>query len=70
MKEITDEEWKILAFVIKLILKWAALGARTAQGNGVVEIVNEDVLEENELNDLAFSSYNFPDLTDFFLCKI
>lgn len=69
VKEITDEEWKILAFVIKLILKWAALGARTAQGNGVVEIINEDVLEENELNDLAFSSYNFPDLTDFFFVK-
>ena len=36
IKEMSYEERELLKFTLNLIGEWAALGARTAQGNGVV----------------------------------
>lgn len=53
LKEIEGEEWVLLNETIKLIARYGALGGRTAQGNGVIKLVDN----ENDLDRLA-SKYN------------
>ncbi len=40
-KEITNQECRLLYSTIQLICDWAALGGRTAQGNGVIELISK-----------------------------
>lgn len=74
LKHVTDEEWKLLDLTLKIISKWTALGARTAQGNGVVSI--KDSLQDSG-SDLTISLVSrknkskdeYPSLDNFFFSK-
>jgi CRISPR-associated protein Cmr1 len=70
LKGITEKEWEILKFVLKLIANWGALGARTAQGNGVVEIVNSNSEDQGlEIHGLVPDGADLPRLSNFFFLK-
>ncbi len=43
LRKIEDQEWLLLNETIKLIDRYGALGGRTAQGNGVIKVVENDL---------------------------
>lgn len=65
MKDTKDEEWELLNTTINLISTWGALGGRTAQGNGVVNILFNDLPQSKmDVDHLQYSK-----LEDFFFLK-
>lgn len=73
LREITKDEWALLNRTFEIIEKYGALGAHLSQGNGVIDII-ENNLPKNELhNDLKekknLSNISSPDLRDFFFYK-
>ena len=70
LKEITGEERRNLELILKLIACWGALGARTAQGNGVVEMVNSNFAHPGlEIHGLVSNGAGLPRLSNFFFLK-
>ncbi|MDD2630032.1 MAG: type III-B CRISPR module RAMP protein Cmr1 [Limnochordia bacterium] len=43
LRKVTPTEWQLLNQTINMIEKYGALGARTAQGNGVIKIAKNDL---------------------------
>lgn len=75
LKHVTDEEWILLDLTLKVISKWTALGARTSQGNGVVNIKNSLQDSGSDLTISLVSRKNndsrdeYPSLDNFFFSK-
>ncbi len=76
LREINDQEWLLLNETIKLIDRYGAIGGRTAQGNGVIKVVKNDLDElvsVSTYDELKFSkrhnSESVYDLRNFVLCR-
>lgn len=70
LKEISEDEWRLLNATLNIIENYGALGARISQGNGVIKIVknrlphvNEKIIQKFK-ND--YGDNNLPNLKDFF----
>lgn len=70
LKEISDDEWRLLNATLNIIENYGALGARISQGNGVIKIVENNLPHVNEsINQKFKNDYgdnNLPSLKDFF----
>lgn len=74
LREITPNEWALLNKTLQIIANYGALGAKTSQGNGVIEIVENNLPHRNktpERSELKGSGnkVDLPDLNDFFFYK-
>ncbi|WP_352405011.1 type III-B CRISPR module RAMP protein Cmr1 [Sporanaerobacter acetigenes] len=65
IKDIKDEEWEFLNTTINLISTWGALGGRTAQGNGVVNILSNNLPKPK----ISVCYPQYSNLNDFFFLK-
>lgn len=65
IKDIKDEEWESLNTTINLISTWGALGGRTAQGNGVVNILSNNLPKPK----ISVCYPQYSNLNDFFFLK-
>ncbi|MFU0800653.1 MAG: hypothetical protein ACFWUE_08355 [Xylanivirga thermophila] len=65
MKDTKDEEWESLNTTINLISTWGALGGRTAQGNGVVNILSNNLPKPK----ISVCYPQYSNLNDFFFLK-
>ena len=74
LRGITLNEWVSLNKTLEIIANYGAFGAKTSQGNGVIEIVENNLPHKNknpEKSELKGSSNktNLPNLDDFFFYK-
>jgi CRISPR type III-B/RAMP module RAMP protein Cmr1 len=74
LRKITPNEWKLLNKTLQVIAVYGALGAKTTQGNGVIEIVENNIPHKNENFKKSEVKVNgnkdeLPNLSDFFFYK-
>jgi len=71
LKEITSNEWISLNKTLEIIENCGALGAKISQGNGVIEIVENNLPHKDEkIKEFGNSNDNkLPNLKKFFFCK-
>jgi CRISPR type III-B/RAMP module RAMP protein Cmr1 len=71
LREIELSEWELLNRTLHIIADYGALGARTSQGNGVIEIVENNLpVKLNKINlDKKGKNIDQPILKDFFFYK-
>lgn len=64
LKDITVKEWKLLNLTLKTISKCGALGGRTAQGNGLIQIIDNNLPYHQEVPDIK--DFEHGEFKDFF----
>ena len=74
MRDITPNEWALLNQTLQIIAEHGAIGAFTAQGNGVIKIVENnlpyrDRKSENAILKKEGNTIGSPNLYDFFFYK-
>ncbi|WP_073344995.1 type III-B CRISPR module RAMP protein Cmr1 [Caldanaerobius fijiensis] len=72
LREITDNEWALLNKTLKVISEYGALGAHTSQGNGVIQIVENGLLQGDSVEIIREKNKTGAAnlLEDFFVYKI
>ena len=74
LREISPNEWALLNKTLDIIAKYGALGARTSQGNGVIEITENNLPykdknpEKSELTGIGKKAVS-PNLANFLFYK-
>ena len=74
VRDITPNEWALLNQTLQIIADYGAIGAFTAQGNGVIKIVENnlpyrDIKPENAILKKEGNTIKSPNLNDFFFYK-
>lgn len=74
LREVTLNEWALLNKTLNIIEKYGALGAHTSQGNGVIKIIENELLQQDrnpEKSKLRKSGngIKLPNLNNFFFYK-
>ncbi|MCD6442997.1 MAG: type III-B CRISPR module RAMP protein Cmr1 [Thermotogae bacterium] len=72
LREISQNEWALLNKTLQIIADYGALGAKTSQGNGVIEIIENNLLHKDKNPQILNKSENnneLPNLGNFFFYK-
>ena len=72
LRDISQNEWVLLNKTLQIIADYGALGAKTSQGNGVIEIIENNLLHKDKNPQILNKSENnneLPNLGNFFFYK-
>lgn len=70
LRDISEDEWVLLNSTLKVIEDYGAIGAHISQGNGVIKIVENNLLYQNEKCRQLYKSKNsLASLDKFFFYK-